>query len=179
MHKNPHFLIISGTGRNTGKTTVACKLIQHFSRAENIIGIKISPHFHQQGDHSQLIFKGEDYTIYQENSAKKSKDTSRMLKAGACKVIYIEVRDYKLEEAYQHLLKYIPNDTCIICESPALRSLLQPGIFIIVDNPDQTNKKPEVIKQVKMADFFFKNGAEGLEKIIGKIKPTSKGWMCA
>jgi len=44
--KYPNILLVSGNGRNSGKTTLACKIIERFSKDHEITGLKISPHFH-------------------------------------------------------------------------------------------------------------------------------------
>jgi len=39
-----NLLLIAGTGNKSGKTTLACKVIEQH-REHGIIGIKITPHF--------------------------------------------------------------------------------------------------------------------------------------
>ena len=40
--------------------------------------------------------------------------------------------DDSLLPAFIEILKFIPNDAPIICESPALRNFIEPGTFIIM-----------------------------------------------
>ncbi len=39
-------ILISGSGRNCGKTTVACHIISQLAKMGQVTGLKISPHFH-------------------------------------------------------------------------------------------------------------------------------------
>jgi len=41
----PNLLLIAGTGNKSGKTTLACRVIEQF-RQSGISAVKITPHFH-------------------------------------------------------------------------------------------------------------------------------------
>jgi hypothetical protein len=127
----PNLLIIAGTGTKSGKTSLACKIIRQF-RDLNIIAIKISPHFHEttEGLISKLENKG--YSIYEETNTETSKDTSRMLNAGASKVYFAKVWDDQLFDVFKKIMEFIPSGVPVICESPALRNFAEPGVFIII-----------------------------------------------
>ena len=43
-HNN--ILTISGTGKNVGKTSLACRIIHRLSATHKLTAVKISPHFH-------------------------------------------------------------------------------------------------------------------------------------
>lgn len=127
----PNLLLIAGTGSRTGKTFLACKIIKQFSNL-NITAIKISPHFHETTE--GLISKTENkgYAIYEETNSDTSKDTSRMLKAGASKVYFAKVWDDQLYDVFKKIMGYVPSGVPVICESPALRNFAEPGVFIIM-----------------------------------------------
>src|SRR5450759_1860516 len=138
----PNLLLIAGTGTNSGKTSMACKIIEQFPDLE-IIAIKISPHFHETT--TGLISKSEKkgYSIYEETNRDTSKDTSRMLLSGAHKVYFAKVWDDQLLNVFNEIMKYIPSNVPVICESPALRNFIEPGIFIIM-NSDLVNKQKNI-----------------------------------
>jgi uridine kinase len=77
----PNLLLIAGTGTRSGKTSMACRIIEQFSDLK-ITAIKISPHIHERTD--GLIPKTEKkgYSVYEETNSNTSKDTSRMLNSG-------------------------------------------------------------------------------------------------
>lgn len=126
-----NLLIIAGSGTNSGKTSMACRIIESFPDLK-ITAIKITPHFHETT--SGLVMKSnlEGFIIYEETNGDSSKDTSRMIKAGAAKVYFAKVKDDKLFEAFIEIMKEIPAGTPVICESPALRNFVEPGVFVIM-----------------------------------------------
>ena len=73
----PNLLLIAGTGIKSGKTTIACRIIEQFSNL-NITAIKISPHFHVTTLGLNIIYEEEGYAIYKETNSDATKDTSRM-----------------------------------------------------------------------------------------------------
>jgi len=109
MEYNPQLLIISGTGRNTGKTTLACDIISYFSNQIEITGVKISPHFHKHGKHIESLFESELFNLYWEITENSEKDTSRMLKTGAAKVFYA---DYFYDSSINNPAKIIDKLNC-------------------------------------------------------------------
>jgi len=171
MHDYPNLLIISGTGRKVGKTTLACTIIRDFAKTKNIIGLKITPHFHSSGDRPLLIFECESYRIFEEKSMNSGKDSARMLKAGATNVFYIEVRDDSLLNAFQHFVKLVKPAGPVICESPALRNHIRPGVFFLVENPVINKIKHSALKQKEIADQCFV-----LNKNTGFQIPENLSW---
>ena len=176
MEHFPHMLIIAGTGRNTGKTSLACALIQHFSKDHEAVGIKISPHFHHHSTGTKPIIKHDSFTIYQESSPANGKDSSLMLKAGAMRVFYIEVKDNHLGEAFKNLRPFILPYTPVIIESPGLIKIIRPGLFFIVDHPQQQNKKQDIVSLIPQADFFIDTSLQPLDLAVKKITYSMHGW---
>ncbi len=172
----PNLLLIAGTGRNTGKTTLACSIINKFSCDFPIIGLKISPHFHGGTDSLKAIVTDENFNIYEETSALAGKDSAVMLKAGATKVFYIEVLDEYLETAFEQFMNILPEKHPIICESPALRNYIQPGAFFIVDNENNKNKKKEIMKKKNIADKWIDTGIEDILEIIENLVISENKW---
>jgi hypothetical protein len=136
----PNLIIISGTGNKSGKTTMACRIIEQF-RHLMIVSVKITPHFHEPTPGLELISEGEGFLIYEETNNGTSKDTSRMLKAGAAKVFFAKATDNSLTYAFDEIFKKVPAGTPIICESPALRKYAEPGLFIIMTSKENDNHK--------------------------------------
>ena len=128
MKHRAEFLIISGNGRNTGKTTYACRLISRTSSKYAITAIKVSPHFHPNRNFRNILLSDENYVICIENDADGEKDSSRMLRAGAKKVYYIEATDSHLETAIKALLGKIRVEGPVICESGGMRNLVRPSL---------------------------------------------------
>jgi len=157
----PNLLLIAGTGTKSGKTTLACKIIEQYKDL-NIYSIKITPHFHETTTGLISIAEKEGYSIYEETNSDTSKDTSRMLHAGAAKVYFAKVWDDQLLIAFNEIVKFIPPDVPIICESPALRNFIEPGIFIIMTS-DVINKHKDINHLQALPHILLKY--EDLDKI--------------
>ena len=136
----PNLLIIAGTGNKSGKTSMACRIIEQF-RPLGIVSVKITPHFHETTPGLALISEKKGYSLYEETNRGTTKDTSRMLKAGASRVYFAKVTDDSLDEAFNEIMKSIPEGTPVVCESPALRHYTEPGLFFIMTSTLIDNQK--------------------------------------
>ena len=150
----PNLLLIAGTGTKSGKTTLACRIIEQFSHL-NVTAIKITPHFHETTPGLKTIYEEPGYAIYEETNTDSSKDTSRMLRAGASKVYYAKVLDDRLLFVFNRIMELIPAGTPIICESPALRYFTEPGAFLIISS-QTTNKFKDISKLQALPHVMFK-----------------------
>ena len=138
--KIQNLLILAGTGNKSGKTSMACRIIDRY-RALGVIALKITPHFHETTPGLDLLIEKPGLSVYEETNASTSKDTSRMLRAGAARVFYAKVTDDTLHNAFNEVFKLIPGQIPVICESPALRHHVDPGLFILMNSPVRDNQK--------------------------------------
>lgn len=136
----PNFLIVSGNGRNTGKTSFICQAISSLSGTHQITAIKISPHFHPD-DAKDIIFHNAHFIIRKEKDAESPKDSSRMLKEGAKQVFYLEVLDTHIKDAFLKLQEIADLSGPVICESGGLRNIIEPSLFIILNRPNRSELK--------------------------------------
>jgi hypothetical protein len=150
----PNLLLIAGTGTKSGKTTMACRIIEQFNQLK-ITGIKISPHFHDTTPGLNVIYKEDRYAIYEETNSNATKDTSRMLNSGASKVYFAKVFDDRLLFVFNKIQNLIPEGTPIICESPALRNFIEPGVFIIMSS-ETLNKRKNISHFLALPHLMFK-----------------------
>jgi hypothetical protein len=181
----PNLLLIAGTGNKSGKTTIACRIIESFPDLA-ITAIKITPHFHETTEGLIVCSEGDGYSIYEETNMESSKDTSRMLRSGAAKVFFAKVWDNKLFEAFTRIMEKIEADTPVICESPALRNFAEPGVFIIMSSENNYNKKDikylqslphlmiklEDLDNISSLPFAFEEGKWGLKSEV--VRPESE-----
>lgn len=115
--------MIAGNGRESGKTTLACRLISRIGAIAPVVAIKISPHKHEGSN---------GISIVEEDSRTSGKDSARMLAAGALQSLYIMADDKELTELVP-LLSELSVNHYIICESGGLRHVIKPGLFVIVN----------------------------------------------
>jgi hypothetical protein len=167
----PNLLLIAGTGTKSGKTSMACRIIEQFSDLK-ITAIKKTPHFHMITPGLVLKKEGQVYSVYEETGRDGQKDTARMLRSGAEKVYFAKVWDDKLPDVFDEIMKLIPEGTPVICESPALRNFIEPGVFVIMTS-ETINKhkninhlivlphlmvKLEELKNMKIFPIGFEDG---------------------
>lgn len=132
MSKYPNILSIMGEGRDVGKTLLACNIISKFGREHNIVGLKISPHKHNDTGNAAVVFQNGDTILREETDPRSQKDTGRMLKAGAVKAYLLQTGDSALQEAMESFFSVVGRNTLIVCESGKLSSQDLSGINLFV-----------------------------------------------
>jgi len=149
----PNLLLIAGNGNKSGKTTLACRVIEQFSK-KGIIAVKITPHFHETTPGLILLKESQGYSVYEESDSETNKDTSRMLKSGAARVFFAKVTDNNLLAAFTEIMEYVPDGTPVVCESPALRYFADPGLFVIMKS-DETNNNKNINRLIELPHVMF------------------------
>ncbi len=127
----PQVVIVAGTGRKVGKTTVAADIIRRFSN-HGVYSVKISSHNHPLQDGLEVLFREEDFVVSEELSARREKDSSRLLAAGAIKSFYIQVVSGGPLAPFKKVMSLIPGKSPVVCESPSLATSVIPGALIVV-----------------------------------------------
>jgi len=165
MIKRPDFIILGSTGRNTGKTEFACRLIQQYSKQHKIIGVKVTSinkdeGFCPRGPESCGVCASltKEYDIIEETDSNIGKDTSRMLKAGAQKVYWLKVDKNYLELGIKALFEIFPKDALIVSESNSLRTVLEPGLFIVIKNINDHTIKESCASVIHFASKIINTG---------------------
>ena len=157
---------------------MACTIIKKASEDLLVTGLKISPHFHGGTESLKLLVGNANFNLYEETSTISDKDSSKMLQAGASKVFYIETTDGYIKDAFDAFTKFIEPNTPVICESPSLRNYIEPGLFFIMDNINNIDKKETILQWKDSADGFF-NSVHDKEKenLIEKIQFIGNKWI--
>jgi len=179
----PHMLLIGSSRRNIGKTHLATSIIRRNRSITDIIGLKITtieektktcPHGNENCSVCSEI-EG-NYLIREEKDGSLEKDTSLLLKAGAKKVYWLIVLEDKLDEGARALLNVIPADSVIVAESNRFRLAVQPGLFLMLINPQKKIK--ESAKQVrKFADLILETDGKKFDYDIDKIGYFQDKWI--
>ena len=138
MIEKPNSILISGTGRNVGKTLFACRLIKQLSVNHEVIAIKMAPHFHPVNK-ELLIYQCENFEILKEKEI-TNKDSSRMLQAGAKDSYYIQCKPEYHLRAFTKVLEYTNDVQVLIIESGGLNEDLLPGLRFFIDGEQKEQK---------------------------------------
>ena len=173
----PTLLLVAGTGRNVGKTSVICKIIEKYKGLQNIVAIKITSHIHTEPGNqiqSKLLFDSEKYKIFKEFE-NSSKDSGRCLSAGAKDVYYIESDPAEVIYAFEKVLSYMSANSIIICESGILLKYIKPGIFILVTGKIIKNTDT-YYEMFNKADIVFESKENNNTFDISKIKIKDGLW---
>lgn len=153
MKTLPNWLLISGSGRNVGKTTLICSIIHQLSGL-NPVAVKISSHLHPLPENSDWIIRSEDFSVIRETNI-NSKDSSKMLQSGAGTVFYAQGPDSRLPEILSAIYKYTENRPTI-CESGGLRRFIVPGVYLLIKG-DENQLIPGIENLEILADKVLKH----------------------
>jgi hypothetical protein len=156
----PNMVMIGGNSRNTGKTSMVCSIISQLSATHEVIGLKVTSIRPSEndlhGNHNEEF--SSCYRIFEELNHDSTKDTSRMLRAGANRVYYIRVEDKYCEQAILHFLSSYINNQLIVCESRSLRDVINPGLFLMMMKIPAANNAKDVSAYISKADLVFYHG---------------------
>lgn len=174
----PNLLVVCGSGRKVGKTTVVRELINHFNGNNNsdnfkIAAIKVSPHFHDDKQPLNKIFQEDNCNVYIENKI-NSKDSSLFLQAGANPVYYVETNDNNISKAFYFILNHVPNGSLMICESGILGRIFKPGILIFLESEVNNVQDNDKITNRNIADIIVTVGENNLQKEVNNLKQKIK-----
>ena len=141
----PNLLLVAGAGRNTGKTSLACAIINQLAKKEDIIAVKVSPHHHRIDAANPIWVNKEGLTIAEEVK-RNNKDSSRMKQAGAAHSFYVQAADDKIPELLQWLKNKWPTGL-FVCESGGMIHHVTPGLFFFL------KKGPIPEERKRLLDF--------------------------
>ncbi len=170
----PNLLLVSGNGRNSGKTTLIERIISHFKDEHSITGIKISPHFHESQTNARGA--GLSYLIHRENDLSGHKDSSRMLVAGAKEVYYIQSEENGIADAFAILLKDLDKNHLWICESGGLRKYIRPGLFLLVNRKDNLSWKDSAKDLLQYSDNTIIFDGHNFSLSLSNIMVFENSW---
>lgn len=124
-------ILIAGAGQNVGKTTLACQIIEKLAKNNDVTAIKIAGHHHPITNLQKVIFQSEGITVTEETNWDSNKDSSRFLKAGAKRSIFILTSDHKMGELANWLKLNMTG--WVVCESGLIGKYIQPLKAIFVE----------------------------------------------
>jgi hypothetical protein len=184
MTVKSNILIIGSTGRNTGKTEFACRIIANHSTQKEIVGVKVIP-----VDKNEVkCHRGEDgcglcdsltgeYEIIEETKIDSVKDTSRMLKAGAKKVYLLIVNRNCLQKGINAILGITPDHTLIVIESNTIRKVIEPGLFIVIKNATNNAVKNSCADVIEFADKIIEFNDMNWDFLPDKVLIQDGSWI--
>lgn len=155
MINYPQILTIMGEGRNVGKTLLACNIIAKFSLQNIITGLKITPHKHKNTGNAKTVYKKGESILMEETDPESTKDTGRMLAAGAIKAYLLQTIEDELMKALSIFFSLIDRDSLVVIESGMLGSMNHSGISLFVRRLN-----------CRLSDIEKKIPVEGVDRIV-------------
>ena len=140
-----NFLIISGNGRNVGKTFFACRIIEFLSQNHAVTAVKISPHFHQISENADMLINSEHLVVINETEI-SHKDSSLFLQSGAAKVFFVMANPEYPEKAFQFLKPFLTEGP-VIFESAGLGEIINAGLSFFLKKPGDPILKNKPVAQ--------------------------------
>ncbi len=172
------FIMIGATSRNVGKTEFACQLVQSLAQTQPVVGVKVTTVAERDGQCPRggqgcgvCSSLTDAYCITQETSAPVGKDTTRLLEAGAVSVFWLRVLRDHLAEGMTALLKQLPAELPIVCESNSARLVLDPSMFVVVKSGQDDEIKPSCQAVMDQADVVVTYDGKGWD-----IRPDRCVW---
>ena len=160
----PQLILVGAYGRNSGKTLLACDVIETYGAqfpiyALKIIGIdRAGEECHRGGEGCGMCTSlVGSYELIEENNCSGKKDTERMLRAGAKKAFLLKSLRSSISDAFRDFLGRVPGGVLIVCESNTLRKAVQPGVFLFAGSVDG-QMKPSAHEVAACADFLLAPG---------------------
>lgn len=179
MLKLPNCIIVGAAGRNAGKTELAAALIAHLRRRSSVYALKVTSVERQNGACPRggagcgaCALAGADFVLSEERDTRSGKDTARLAAAGAAKVFWLRSLRSALEAGMAAFLERIPAGALIVGESNALRGVVTPGLFIMLNNADGA-VKPSAARVAAQSDLSF-NYPWTEENLLSALKMSEK-----
>lgn len=176
--KYPNILLITGNGKNVGKTTLSCKIIQRQKHKFDFVAVKISTHFHDYKNDDKVVFRNDDIIIIEEIKHNTGKDSSKMLDAGAKRVFFMMVKDENLPIAFDKLMEILNfTSNPMIIESTSLRAVVEPSIFVVIQNIRTKNVKEYLKPFLSLVDVNIDFDGEKFNFDDEKIFYNGEKWL--
>ena len=175
-------IVIGGHTRNIGKTTLAVAVLEALPQLR-WTAMKIT-----QFGHGVCSANGEpcdcdtgDHTIAvsEERNASSGTDTSRMLQAGAHRVLWVRTRQGQLADAMPRVRREMEAADHVLLESNSVLRFLRPDLYLAVLRPDVADFKPSALRYLDRADAIFVPDAatlrdaawQGVSPVLWRQKP--------
>lgn len=180
MTENNNVILVFGDGRNSGKTSLSEQIITYLSKQKVAVGaIKISTHIHDKS--LENISESNDYFINIEKDPTTSKDSSRLLKAGANPVFFVQADDKHLKNVFSTIQKQSNQDKIWVIESAGARKIFKPALFIFTKKDNLSEKNNDLLELADVVTYFndetfslpFQEITNRLDMIINTLKTTN------
>lgn len=179
----PELLIVGATGRNRGKTELACRIVARHAGRAPIAALKVTTVAHDEGGCTRggegcgaCAALGESWCVMRELDATSDKDTSRLLASGARASYWLRVREGDLAAGARGVLAHVPAGWVSVCESNSLARVVEPGLFLQVHAAGERAVKPSAQAVASLVDRVVVSDGESFDLDLERISLCDGAW---
>ncbi len=179
----PDLLMIGSLDRNSGKTELACRIISRHAGQVPLAGLKVTTVERADGSCPRggegcgvCSSLSEPWNVVREVDTDSSKDTSRLLAAGAHGVYWLRVLAAALPEGAAGLLATLPPGWVGVCESNSLRSVVEPGLFLQVRAEGAGRVKKSARAVAHLADRIVVSDGRAFDLDLDRLSVLDGQW---
>ncbi len=154
-------VVVGGSGRKVGKTTVVVNLIRALPEAR-WLALKISGHAHGSAG----------WKLTREESAAPDTDTGRFLAAGAAEAWWLRAGRGRLAEAVPELRSLFARAANVIVESNSILDWFEPDLYVFVSG---ARRKPGARARMQRADAVVTAPDYGCAELIRMVRERLVG----
>jgi len=172
----PNVLLIGSNTRKTGKTTLACRLIEFHKRNDSVAAIKLALYDKERDFYMHYPeAEGTGINIIEEEHPGE-KDSQQFLTSGAIKSWFIATLNRCVKQVIDIVDKMTREGYFIIIESTHLRHYIVPGVFLFLTKPG-TDIKPDYKSLQVLADLSLEKGSKEFDRITDIIQIKHEQWV--
>jgi hypothetical protein len=179
----PEMLMIGATGRNTGKTELACRVIRRHAPQVPIAALKVTAVERTDGSCPRggagcgvCSSLAESWCVTRELDADSDKDTAKLLASGAREAYWLRVKHEALGEGAAGLLAHVPAGWASVCESNSLSRVVEPGLFLQVRAASERTIKASARAVANLADCVVVSDGSGFDLPLDRISLLDGQW---
>jgi hypothetical protein len=140
-------IVVGGQCSGVGKTALIVDILRAMPE-KKWTAVKITPH----GERG--VPKRNRFSIQEEAQRRGRWDTSRFLRAGAVRALWVQTRAGRLKEALRALEKELKGSANVIIESDAIMRHWKADLFVVVLDPRMADFKKSARSVIGLADVL-------------------------
>ena len=177
------WIVLGSTGRNSGKTELACAIIRAFHREYPIVGVKVTTVTDDEracprgGDGCGACSTLEgDFQIGEERGGHPGKDTARLLESGARRVFWVRCRRGQVRAALEGLAPRLARRDLVVVESNSLVQAIEPDLFFMVRDARASSIKPTAAAVMPLAHRVVVSTGHGFDLNLRHLAVMDGVW---
>ena len=151
-------VVVGGHTRNIGKTTLVVQILAATTGMQ-WTAMKITQYGHgvcsANGEACDCATADHSLAVSEERSRDSGTDTSRMLAAGAKRVLWVRTQQGLLAEAMPRIRKELAAGGNVLIESNSILRFVRPDLYVAVLDPGIADFKPSALRYLDRADAVF------------------------